>query len=203
MTVYPQSKRSISYEHLPEWTRQHRQRLAGSHASFSSGAYTRRGFLRVLSLSAILAAGLQVFEIFGGHAPVALGAQTCTVTGLTSRPTCNSTYGGKVTTCGNGCARAPAHSSTYYCLNLTFNSRHRTCGEDKDGGDTRFQIRTNECYGGGFDGWRWQGVDSPSGSSCGCANYREFACNDGYVSFDSGGSWQPTICETARCIQLV
>lgn len=163
----------------------------------------RRSALRALVLGTAMGAGIHFLDLFGGAAPAEAAPPaggTCSTAGLTYR-TDACVPASYSTTCTKGCFRDPSVASTSFCLSSTYNSRHKTCGETvaTPGGFRDHAIRPNKC-GGSFDGWNWERVDS--GSTCGCTNYPQFACNDGFGRYISGGvpgSWFESICQTRRC----
>ena len=168
----------------------------------ASRQYGRRRFLNRLMVGSALTIGLATIDLFGGKSKPAQAAQTCSTSGLIYRtdrcaPTNYST------SCSKGCYRSASVSNSSYCRYSSFNSRHRTCGEDLHAGFLQVrqhQIRTNACGGSGYDGWQWYGVDS--GASCGCSGEPKFSCNDGYARYIIDGlqlGWYKTICEQFGC----
>ena len=182
---------SVSMADLPKWT--------GVHVvedPVPPGPLSRRTLLRRLAGVGVFAFGLSVLDLLGGTAP-ANAARTCSVEDLTYRKNCaGANY---ATTCSNGCARTSAVNNPSFCRYDKFNSRHRTCGETQTikGKWWDYAIRTNQCYDGVSDGWRWSGVDT--GGKCNCKNQRQFSCNDGYYKNDPDAAYAPSICQKRRC----
>ena len=168
----------------------------------ASRQYGRRKFLNRLLVGAALSIGLTTVDLFSGNSKVAHAARTCSISGLMYR-TDRCAPSNYTTSCTKGCYRSANVSNSSYCRFSSFNSRHRTCGEDLHLGFEQLRqhaIRTNACGGGGYDGWQWYGVDS--GSSCGCSGDPKFSCNDGYaryIIFGTQLSWFKTICEQFGC----
>jgi len=166
-----------------------------------SGRTNRRTFLAITGLTAVATVGLQLLKLVGGQLPANATPQ-CELN-LSYKSTCGS--GAYATTCSDGCARHPDWDSYWWCWNSSiFLSRHRTCLERKWWGSQLwdFELRVNECYGSGHDGWVWINVDS--GGLCGCQYGRRFGCTDGYGWYMNNGvepwygPWK-TICQTVSC----
>lgn len=188
---------AISYQSLPaagNILRQTRQEPTrpGSPSNTSALARslpTRRTFISRAGLFAGLVSSGAIFSLL--RVPAAGAARVCTAS-LTYRNDCN---GERYVSCSgglNGCARVAASSSTSYCLNSNFASRHKTCTENF--APKLYWYRTDACYDSASDGWRWTDT-----AKCGCAGTRTTWCKDGWTSFDTGGSFAPTICETYTC----
>lgn len=182
-----------SIDDLPEWD--------GRWRGHVTSPMTRRRFASRAIVAGAIGVGVSVLNALGGRAPAAM-AQSCTTTGLTYLNNCGgSNYS---TTCSDGCPRSPGTDSSWFCSTSSFRSRHRACSEPRyDSGSQLtygFAIRPNQCYTSTADGWIWEGVDS--GGTCGCVNVRQFSCNDGYYRVESPylGGWNPSICQTARCL---
>lgn len=174
---------------------------------------SRRDFLRRIGLLGLLTAGIGTLEFFGGslpaHATLPSGA-TCSTSGLVYRSDNVCVPSGYSTSCGIGCNPTDRTISSGYCRYSSFYSRHRTCGEYVQTGGVQYRhhaIRPNLCgaySGGNYDGWKWTGVDG--GSSCGCANERQFSCTDGWVGYAEStnynlvSSWAKSICQKYQCI---
>lgn len=188
------------YEQVPELDR------VGLRALTREPTWSRREFLGASLAGAILAAGLTLLGA-GSRRVSAMAYSSCSTAGLTYRSNCGTgTYS---STCTKGCARASSVANSSFCIApSTYQSRHRTCGErvQLDQYSWRnHQIRHDECYGGGFDGWEWTGVDD--GSSCSCALQRRFSCNDGVYRIENSvgtpySGWLPSICVTSKCVNL-
>jgi hypothetical protein len=165
----------------------------------------RRAVLRGLAAGSIIAAGIGFLEPMTGRRTPAAGAyQTCSISGLSFASNClGANYS---TTCSNGCARQSSASSSVWCKYTSFNSRHRTCGENRTVDSSlsyHHWTRKDECYSGGYDGWQWCGTDSGS-PRCSCGTVRCFSCNDGFYQLFYGGTpagaLAKSICMQSRCI---
>lgn len=197
--AFEESTPSFAYgAEVPHWTA--RKKSEPAAAIGLVGSRSRRDVLRYTLYAGILGMGLRALDPFGGRSPAEAG-MTCSTSGLTYRSNCNGS-GGYPASCSDGCPRPSSTDSSFFCISSTYGSRHRTCGEPRwsssAGTYYYFQIRTDDCYGGGYDGWKWEGVDS--GGDCGCANVKQFSCNDGWYKVGTAGTYAASICQTSRCV---
>lgn len=168
----------------------------------------RRAFLKSAVATGALGS-VGILEQLGG-APPAHASDVCydpagfqylglTFNNSTCRPTSYSTNCSK-----GGCFREGYYSSSYNCISSSYNSRHRTCGEDQvvNGESKKYKLRVNECVKSGdtvgYDGWQWYGTDESQ--TCSCSPYAvAYACNDGRLSIN-GGAYNKSICMTTKCL---
>lgn len=180
------------------------ERAAGEPVADRPYRLSRRAALAGAFTAAAVGAGAR-FLGAAGRMPQAAAAcssslvGTCSTSGLSYRSNCGT--GAYTATCTDGgCDPRYSVGASAYCTSTTFGSRHRTCGENNvvDGNSKEYRIRPDQCYGGGYDGWKWSGVDD--GSWCGCTyGARMWSCNDGWLRSNGAGDWCSSICVTQMC----